>query len=176
MKNILLAGSTGMIGNLVLQKCLQRQDVASISLISRRKTNSIHPKLLEVIHPDFLNFDAVNRYFKNIDICFYCIGVYTGTVSREEFRRITVDYTHAFTMSLKQQSPNASFCFLSGRGADQTGKTSLMFAKDKGIAENSLINLNFPHTYIFRPGYVYPVTPRKEPNLLYRFMRVVYPF
>ena len=51
----------------------------------------------------------------------------------------------------------------------------MMFAKDKGIAENFLLGLQFAHTYIFRPGYIYPVTPRKEPTFAYRIMRVLYP-
>jgi hypothetical protein len=29
--------------------------------------------------------------------------------------------------------------------------------------------------YIFRPAYIYPVEPRKEPNLSYRLMRAIYP-
>ncbi len=176
MKNIILVGSTGMIGNLVMQKCLQRGDVAKITLLTRRKTVEKHPKLVEVVHSDFLNFNPVSGYFNNVDVCFFCLGVYAGTVPREEFRKITVDYTIAFAKVLKQKSPDATFCFLSGQGADQTENSRLMFAKDKGIAENFLLSLHFPQTYIFRPSYIYPVTLRKEPNFLYRFMRVIYPF
>jgi hypothetical protein len=29
--------------------------------------------------------------------------------------------------------------------------------------------------YIFRPGYIYPVQPRKEPNFRYRLLRAIYP-
>jgi hypothetical protein len=29
--------------------------------------------------------------------------------------------------------------------------------------------------HIFRPGYIYPVTPRKEPNLSYRIFHSPYP-
>jgi hypothetical protein len=29
--------------------------------------------------------------------------------------------------------------------------------------------------YIFRPAYIYPVEPRKEPNLSYRLLPVIYP-
>jgi hypothetical protein len=28
---------------------------------------------------------------------------------------------------------------------------------------------------IFRPGYIYPVEPRKEPNFSYRLLRGIYP-
>ncbi len=33
----------------------------------------------------------------------------------------------------------------------------------------------FPSVYIFRPAYIYPVRPRKEPNFSYRLMRAIYP-
>ena len=29
--------------------------------------------------------------------------------------------------------------------------------------------------YIFRPAYIYPVQPRREPNFSYRLLRVIYP-
>jgi hypothetical protein len=85
-----------------------------------------------------------------------------------------VDVTAAFAKELKQQSPSTGFCFLSGQGADSSEKSKVMFALDKGVAENRLIALNFTHLAIFRPGYIYPVTPRKEPNALYRIFRVLY--
>ncbi|MBA2562738.1 MAG: NAD(P)H-binding protein [Chitinophagaceae bacterium] len=175
MKNIIIAGSSGMIGNLILQNCLKRDDVRKVTSITRRKSGIDHVKLVEVIHTDFLNYRAINEYFKSQDVCFYCIGVYTGQVPRDEFYKITVDYTRAFAQTLKENSPSATFCFLSGQGADQSEKSLFMFARDKGIAENLLLSLRFAHTYIFRPGYIYPVTPRKEPNLTYRIMRRLYP-
>ena len=42
-------------------------------------------------------------------------------------------------------------------------------------AEKALFAAGFPHVYIFRPAYIYPVEPRKEPNLSYRLMRAIYP-
>ena len=35
--------------------------------------------------------------------------------------------------------------------------------------------VNHARLHIFRPGYIYPVTPRKEPNLVYRISRFLYP-
>ncbi len=57
--------------------------------------------------------------------------------------------------------------------ADSTEKSRILFAREKGIAENYLLSLNFK-THIFRPGYIYPETPRKEPNFSYKLMRVLY--
>ncbi len=32
----------------------------------------------------------------------------------------------------------------------------------------------FPTVYLFRPAYIYPVQPRKEPNFSYRLVRAIY--
>ena len=50
-----------------------------------------------------------------------------------------------------------------------------MFAKDKGIAENKLFEIYGNQFHSARPGYIYPVIKRKEPNLSYTFFRVLYP-
>ena len=163
-----------MIGTLLLNECLNNETVGSIISITRKPTDIQHIKLTELIHEDFLNFDSVATYLKDIDICFYCLGVYSGKVSRELFREITVNYTLSLAKTLIAQSSQAGFCFLSGQGADTTEKSKIMFALDKGIAENGLKQLGFRHLAIFRPGYIYPVTPRQEPNTFYRIMRFLY--
>jgi uncharacterized protein YbjT (DUF2867 family) len=86
-----------------------------------------------------------------------------------------VDYTIEFARVLRGSSPEASFSFLSGNGADPTGRSRIPFARYKGEAENALLAAEFLHVYIFRPAYIYPVEPRKEPNLNYRLFRAIYP-
>jgi uncharacterized protein YbjT (DUF2867 family) len=44
-----------------------------------------------------------------------------------------------------------------------------------GEAENALLAVGFPRVYVFRPAYIYPVEPRKEPNFSYRLLRAIYP-
>jgi len=51
----------------------------------------------------------------------------------------------------------------------------MAFARYKGEAEKALLAFGFPCVYIFRPVYIYPVLPRKEPNLSYRLLRAIYP-
>ncbi len=163
-----------MVGGLVLEECLRREDVAKVTTITRNKTGFQHAKLEEVIHENFLDYSSISGHFKNQDVCLFCIGVYTGAVSKETFREITVDYTRAFAETLRLHNEGMSFCFLSGQGADLKEKSRIMFARDKGAAENHLIQLNFHQTYLFRPGYIYPTIPRKEPNLSYRIMKSLY--
>jgi uncharacterized protein YbjT (DUF2867 family) len=96
-------------------------------------------------------------------------------VTDAELRTITVHYTIEFSRVLRKSSPQSAFLFLSGYGADPTGKSRTAFARYKGESENALLGAGFPSVYIFRPAYIYPVEPRKEPNFSYRFLRAIYP-
>ena len=58
---------------------------------------------------------------------------------------------------------------------DVSLKSRMAFARYKGAAEKVLLKIGFPRVHIFRPGYIYPVTPRKEPNFSYRISRFLYP-
>jgi nucleoside-diphosphate-sugar epimerase len=174
MKNILITGTNGMIGKLILQICLKRDDVAKVTSITRKPLGIYHPKLVEVIHTDFLDYSKIEHDIKKQDVCFYCIGVYTGQVPTEEFKKITVAYTEIFANALRRNNEATNFCFLSGQGADTTEKSKVLFAREKGIAENILLKLNFKSIHIFRPGYIYPDMPRVEPNFFYKLMRVLY--
>lgn len=164
-----------MIGGIILRECLHSSEIGHVTSIVRKHSGRQHPKLTEVVHKDFLDYTAIQEHFKNQDIAYFCIGVYTGQFPDSEFKTITVDYTKVFADALHQSSPNATFCFLSGDGADLNEKSRMSFARYKGMAENYLINKKFGQLYSFRPGYIYPVEKRAEPNFSYRAMRRLYP-
>jgi uncharacterized protein YbjT (DUF2867 family) len=96
-------------------------------------------------------------------------------VSDAELRAITAEYTIEFARVLRNSSPNSAFSFLSGNGADPTGRSRFPFARYKGEAEKALLAAGFPRVYLFRPAYIYPVQPRQEPNFSYRLIRTLYP-
>ena len=124
---------------------------------------------------DFLDLNEEAEYWESVDIVYYCLGVYTGATSTELFRQITVDYPEVLARVLRKKSPNLIFCLLSGAGAGRNEKSRMMFAKDKGAIENRLSSMGFRSFHTFRPGYIYPVTKRQEPNFSYRLMRILYP-
>lgn len=175
MKRVIITGSTGMIGGIVLRECLHSTDIEKVTVLVRKPTGLRHPKLNEIVVADFLDYSTMASHFVQQDVAYFCIGVYTGQVPDNEFKTITVDYTRAFADALKQGSPNATFCFLSGDGADQKEKSRMSFARYKGMAENYLKSKQFGQLYIFRPGYIYPVEKRREPNFSYKLMRMLYP-
>jgi uncharacterized protein YbjT (DUF2867 family) len=174
-KRLVVVGATGMVGGHALRYALDNPDVGAVTVIGRRKTGVAHSKLKEVVHPDFADCSALAGPLTGQDAAIFCLGTYTGAVSDAELRATTVDYPIELARVLRKGSPDAAFSFLSGEGADPTGRSRLAFAKYKGQAETALLASGFPHVYIFRPAYIYPVEPRKEPTLSFRLLRTVYP-
>ena len=174
-KRLVIVGASGMVGGYALRFALDQPAVGRVTAIGRRKLGFSHPKLAEVLHQDFADCSALAQALAGQDAAIFCLGTYTGAVSDAELRKITVDYTIEFARVLHGSSPDAVFSFLSGSGADQTGRSRMAFARYKGEAEKALLAAGFPRVYLFRPAYIYPVEPRKEPNLSYRLLRAIYP-
>jgi uncharacterized protein YbjT (DUF2867 family) len=174
-KRLVIVGATGMVGGYALRYALDHPAVGRATAIVRRSLGISHPKLKEVLHRDFSDCSVLAEALSGQDAAVYCLGAYTGTVPDAELRTITVDYTIEFARVLRGSSPDAAFSFLSGSGADPTGRSRMAFARYKGEAEKTLLAAGFPRAYLFRPAYIYPVVPRKEPTFSYRLMRTIYP-
>jgi len=170
-----IVGAAGMVGGYALRYALEHPAVGRVTSIGRRTLGISHPKLREVLHRDFSDCSTLAEALSEQDAAVYCLGTYTGSVPDTELRTITAGYTIEFARVLRASSPNAAFSFLSGSGADPTGRSRLAFARYKGEAEKALLAAGFPGVYLFRPAYIYPVQPREEPNLGYRLLRGVYP-
>jgi len=172
---LVIVGASGMVGGYAIWYALENPTVGRVTAIGRKTLGISHPKLKEILHRDFADCSPLGETLSGQDAAVFCLGAYTGSVSDADLHRITVDYTIEFARVLHRSSPNAAFSFLSGSGADPTGRSRIPFARYKGEAENALVAAGFPHVYIFRPAYIYPVEPRKEPNFSYRLLRAVYP-
>jgi uncharacterized protein YbjT (DUF2867 family) len=172
---LVIVGATGMAGGYALRYALGHHSVERVTSIGRKNIGVSHPKLREVLHRDFADCSALAEALFGQDTAIFCLGAYTGAVTDAELRTITVTYTIEFARVLRRNSPEAAFSFLSGKGADPTGRSRMPFARYKGEAENALLAAGFPRVYVFRPAYIYPVEPRKEPNFSYRLLRAIYP-
>jgi uncharacterized protein YbjT (DUF2867 family) len=174
-KRLVIVGATGMVGGYALRYALDHPAVGRVTALGRKTLGMSHSKLKEVLHRDFADCSALAETLAGQDSAVFCLGAYTGAVPDAEFRKITVDYPIEFARVLRRSSPDAAFSFLSGNGADPTGRSRMAFARYKGEAEKALLAAGFPRLYIFRPAYIYPVKPRKEPNFSYRLLRAIYP-
>src|ERR1700756_5966889 len=132
---LVIVGATGMAGGYALRYALGHHSVERVRSIGRKNIGVSHPKLREVLHRDFADCSALADALSGQDAAIFCLGAYTGAVTDAELRRVTVDYPIAFARVLHAASPAAVFSFLSGSGADPTGRGRLAFARYKGEAE-----------------------------------------
>ena len=165
-----------MVGSLVLKNALASKSISKVIVYGRSSVDFEHEKMQEFLSPVFTQFPvSFLKELPSIDHVLFCVGVYTGVVKRDIFRQITVDYPVELAKQHLLVNPKGCFSLLSGQGADRSERSRMMFAKDKGQAENTLSELYNGSFFTFRPGYIYPVEKRVEPNFSYRISRLVYP-
>jgi uncharacterized protein YbjT (DUF2867 family) len=176
---IIITGATGTAGSEVLRQAIADTNVTGILVLSRRPLDTSDPKLRVALLDDFLDYAAVLPELAGHDACLWCLGVSQTEVGREEYETITYGYALAAAQAMKDLGEGFRFCFLSGRGADSTEQSSILFARIKGKTENALTRLGRPKAWHFRPGYIHPVSspPRRRLDrwlapltpLVYRF-------
>ena len=163
-----------MVGGQALQLALDHPDIREVRTLGRKVVNQSHPKLKQWTAEDLGSYKDANC-FTGVDTLLFCVGAYTGALKEAAFRHVNVDIPYAIAKQLQVHAPQANFCLLSGQGADRTEKSRVQFAREKGIIENKLSALGLGGFATFRPGYIYPVKKREEPNWMYTVSRRIYP-
>lgn len=177
---VVIFGATGMIGQGVLRECLSAADVSHVLAVVRSPMGKTDPKLEELVHADFLDFAPVADRLAGYDACFWCLGISSVGMKEPEYTRITYDYTVAAAKVLAEKNPTMVFVFVSGANTDETEKSSTMWARVKGKAENAVAAMPFKSVYRFRPGYIQAGKGIVSKTPLYRAFYVLlspfYPF
>jgi hypothetical protein len=166
----ILTGATGMVGEGVLHECLQHDDVEEIAVIGRRSCGIVHPKLKEIIHPDFYYLASIENQLSGYNVCFFCLGVSSVGMKEPEFYKLTYILTMNFATTLVNKNPDMVFCYISGSGTDSTEKGRMMWARVKGKTENDLMKLPFKSVYNFRPGIIKPTKGLKNTLSFYKYL------
>ena len=167
---VIITGSTGMVGEGVLWECLQNDAVGEVLMINRRPYEHQHPKLKELIVPDFFRLGAYADRISGYDACFFCAGVSSVGMNEEKYTRITYDTTLSFARALTTTNRDMVFTYVSGSHTDSSEKGRLMWARVKGKTENDLMKLPFKRAYNFRPGVMLPFQGQKNWNRLYKWI------
>lgn len=167
---VIITGATGMVGEGVLMECLDNNAVQEVLMINRRPSPMQHPKLKELLVPDFFQLTQYGDAIKGYDACFYCAGISSVGMKEEKYRYITYDTTLAFAKALLEQNNNMVFCFVSGSHTDSSEKGKMMWARVKGKTENALMALPFKNEYNFRPGGMFTTPGQRNGKAIYTFI------
>lgn len=153
---VLVTGPTGTAGSQVVRVALEDPEVERVTAISRRPLALDHPKLRVLLHDDFLDYAGISPDLPGHDAALWCLGTSQNRVGKEEYVRITYDFTLAGAAAFKAANPQLVFCFLSGGGADSKERSRILFARVKGRTENALDRMGFARLHHFRPAYIRP--------------------
>jgi uncharacterized protein YbjT (DUF2867 family) len=167
---VIITGATGMVGEGVLFECLENEKVSEVLIINRRHYEISHPKLKELIVPDFFQLDKQASQLSDYDACFFCAGISSVGMKEDKYTHITYDTTIAFAKSLLAVNNSMTFCFISGAHTDSSEKGKVMWARVKGRTENALSKLGFKAAYNFRPGGMLPFDGQKNWKAIYKFI------
>src|SRR5580698_5749608 len=110
----IITGATGMVGEGVLLECLDHPDVESILILNRKPLGMTHPKLREVIVADFFALEPITRELNGYNACFFCLGISSVGIGKEEYRHITFDLTLNVAQLLAKLNPEMTFCYVTG--------------------------------------------------------------
>ena len=173
LNNVIITGSTGMVGEGVLIQCLNNPEIDSILVINRKPCGYVHAKLKEIVHQDFFNFKAIEDELKGYNACFFCLGISSVGVDNDTYYRMTYTLTMHVADTLVKLNDNMTFCYVSGSGTDINGR--LNWQKVKGKTENELTKLPFNQVYHFRPGFIKPLKEQKFAHNFYKSINWMFP-
>jgi len=163
-----------MVGEGVLLVCLNHPDVEQVLVINRRPGGVAHPKLREIIHGDFFNLAPIEQHLTGFNSCFFCLGVSSVGMSKEDYKHLTYDLTLNLAQLLAKVNPEMTFCYVTGAGTDSSEQGRVAWARVKGATENALLRL-FKHAYMFRPAFMKAMPGQKNVKSYYKFFAWLYP-
>ena len=159
MKTALVFGSSGLIGQQLVQLLIQNNSYQKIKLFVRKKPNIQNPKI-EIIETKFDNLEILSPEIKGDD-CFFCIGTTKkNSPDKTEYQRVELELPKKIA-NLAKQNNLQSFIFVSSGYANS--KSSGDYLKFKGLVEEELISLEFNNLGILRPSFL--VGNRKEKRI-----------
>mgnify|MGYP001171145044 FL=1 len=157
-RNCLVAGSTGLIGNLLIEQLVESDN--KVTALSRYELSSSN-NLLTFKKIDFENEESFKEIFTGINDAFICLGTTIKKAgSQENFRKVDVDYCLSLAKAASMAKvPNLSI--VTSIGADSSSNN--FYLKCKGEIEDKISKLDFKSLSIFRPGLL--IGARKEKRL-----------
>ncbi len=167
---VLITGASGFAGGAVLRRCLQDARISAVTSVGRRILGIQHPKLTEVAHDDFKEQSGIAKHYEGLDAVYFCLGISQSDVpDGKRYREITYDYTMETGRRLKDKSPGAVLHFLSGAGANVSGR--FMWARIKGEAERDLSAMGLGGAVHYRPGLIVGQGSMKSRYVMEKLLR-----
>ena len=175
--DVLITGSTGMVGKSVLNECIKDKRVKNIYLINRSPVDLQSTKISEFIIEDFLFIKELRENIQNCDACFHCMGITSFGHDSKYYYQVTFEITKLIADLVYSVNPNSIITYVSGEGTSSKENSKISWANVKGKAENYIINKGFKNSYMIRLGLLIPENGIKAKTKIYNlFYTLTIPF
>ncbi|MBC7539357.1 MAG: NAD(P)H-binding protein [Bacteriovorax sp.] len=174
MKNIILAGSSGLVGGFALKNLLSDARVGKIILVSRTSQNISNPKIIQIICSlDLLDsVDLADYGVDRIDAGLCSLGsTIKKAGNKEAFKKVDKDFV-INVAEFSKKFGSKQFAVISALGADS--KSPFFYNQVKGEMEAALSALKFSKLTIIRPSLI--LGERSEVRGAERFLKKISPF
>jgi len=145
-KGALLAGASGLVGDLCLARLLDHPAYDRVTVLSRRPIARAHAKL----RVELVNFDDLQPLGECYDDIFCCLGTTIKKAgSQAAFRRVDHDYPLALAR-LGKAAGARQFLLVSALGAD--AQSSVFYSRIKGETESDIAAIGLAKVIFMRPS------------------------
>lgn len=153
----LIAGSTGLIGNQLLNLLLDDSSYSKVIALSRKPLSISHSRLENII---VQANELKNLTDLKADDVFCCLGTTIKQArTKEAFSKVDFDYPLELANLLKSNGAS-QFHLVSALGANKN--SNIFYNQVKGKVEEAIGEVRFESFHIFRPSLL--IGPRKEPR------------
>ena len=165
-----------MVGDLLVRNALHHDKIRKVTVVTRSPIIGYDSTWLkEIVVSEFRDIIKSRIASERFDICFYCAGVYAGTLSRSGYAKSTVIPLMSISKVLKRYHPGMVFSYLSEYAPGWLpGFLTPYHLRIRRRLEENLLDQGFGQVQIFKPSYIYPVEPRTEPTTLSGLKRNLY--
>ncbi|OME88804.1 MULTISPECIES: NAD(P)H-binding protein [Paenibacillus] len=155
----LVVGATGLVGRMVTEELLGREELEEVRVLVRRIPDVAHPKLLPIL----VEWDQLDRYseaFSGVHSVYCCLGTTIKKAgSQQQFRKVDVDYVIK-TAELAKRQGVRQFMAVSSAGANP--KVRNFYLRTKGEVEEKLAGIGFRGLHLFRPSLLLGERPERR--------------
>jgi uncharacterized protein YbjT (DUF2867 family) len=151
-----IAGTTGLVGNLLLDLLLNDERYARVIALSRKPLDRQHPKLQNLV----VDFDRLEEYAAQLkaDDVFCCLGTTIRQAgSQAAFRKVDFDYPLSLARVTKEQGAK-QYLLVTALGSDKA--SSIFYNRVKGEVQEAISLVGFDSYHIFQPSML--LGDRKE--------------
>jgi uncharacterized protein YbjT (DUF2867 family) len=155
-KTVILIGTSGLTGSLLLEELIWDKSISKIKTFSRSPLQNTNPKV-EQFTLDLLELEKYENDF-HADIVFCCIGTTKAkTPDKKAYKAIDYGIPVA-AAKLCKTNQIETIIVISALGADSG--SSIFYNKTKGEMQDAVLNEGVKNTYILQPSLI--LGQRKE--------------